>query len=179
MTAVPDEFASLLSLVNSFDIEANKEELPDVAACLAWFEAHGLWLDDSFGEQDVAAVHRFREGVRVMWRAHNASGPLSANVYADINALLSGVSFHWSVDRAGVLIPAVSHRGYLAQLVTLLVSASGKPNWHRLKVCQNQLCEWAFYDQSRNQSHRWCSMTACGSRQKARRYRERQRQRGE
>jgi predicted RNA-binding Zn ribbon-like protein len=45
----------------------------------------------------------------------------------------------------------------------------------RLKVCDNQGCRWAFYDESRNRSRRWCQSTACGNRFKVRRFRERQR----
>ena len=47
--------------------------------------------------------------------------------------------------------------------------------WHRLKACPNPDCEWAFYDRSRNRSSRWCVMSECGNRAKARTFRERQR----
>jgi predicted RNA-binding Zn ribbon-like protein len=40
----------------------------------------------------------------------------------------------------------------------------------RVKQCGG--CDWLFYDKSRNQKRRWCSMDACGNRNKmARRYR--------
>ena len=35
--------------------------------------------------------------------------------------------------------------------------------WNRLKVCPNDDCAWAFYDESRNRSRRWCSMNVCGN----------------
>jgi predicted RNA-binding Zn ribbon-like protein len=41
-------------------------------------------------------------------------------------------------------------------------------SWSRLKVCPGEDCGWAFYDHSRNQSGRWCSMSVCGGRVKAR-----------
>ena len=46
-------------------------------------------------------------------------------------------------------------------------------DWTRLKLCGSSTCRWAFYDQSRNHSSRWCRMASCGNRQKARRFRER------
>jgi predicted RNA-binding Zn ribbon-like protein len=39
-----------------------------------------------------------------------------------------------------------------------------------LKACPGRHCGWAFYDHSRNQSARWCSMQICGDREKARAY---------
>lgn len=179
MTALPDEFTTLVSLVNSLDVEANKEGLADAPSCRAWFQAHGFRPDDSFGEKDVVAVHRIREGVRALWRTHNAPQPAPEDAFDSLNGLLSNFPFHWFVANNGELVSEQEEGmgGYLDQLVALLVDASHRPNWHRLKVCQNFRCEWAFYDHSRNQSHRWCTMTVCGSREKARRYRARQRNR--
>jgi predicted RNA-binding Zn ribbon-like protein len=45
----------------------------------------------------------------------------------------------------------------------------------RLKVCDNGDCAWAFYDESKNRSRRWCSADKCGNLIKVRRFRERQR----
>lgn len=35
--------------------------------------------------------------------------------------------------------------------------------WTRLKVCARDTCRWAYYDSSRNQARRWCSMAGCGT----------------
>jgi predicted RNA-binding Zn ribbon-like protein len=40
----------------------------------------------------------------------------------------------------------------------------------RIRECAREGCDWLFVDTSKNHSRRWCSMTACGSRTKARRY---------
>lgn len=40
----------------------------------------------------------------------------------------------------------------------------------RLRVCAGEGCDWLFVDLSKNGSRRWCTMAACGSRSKARRY---------
>ncbi len=45
----------------------------------------------------------------------------------------------------------------------------------RLNVCANHECQWAFYDASRNRSRRWCGAASCGTLDKVRRFRERQR----
>ena len=42
-----------------------------------------------------------------------------------------------------------------------------------LRICAAQDCDWLFIDASRNRSRRWCDMSTCGNRAKARRYHER------
>jgi predicted RNA-binding Zn ribbon-like protein len=43
----------------------------------------------------------------------------------------------------------------------------------RLSVCDNDLCRWAFIDETRNRSRRWCDPAACGNVARVRRHRER------
>lgn len=40
----------------------------------------------------------------------------------------------------------------------------------RLRECAADNCAWLFLDRSRNGSRRWCDMTVCGNRSKARRF---------
>ena len=72
-------------------------------------------------------------------------------------------------DRAvsGVHAPGVD--GALGGIVAAVHAAAVDWTWPRLKACQKGHCRWAFYDASRNRSSRWCSMAACGAREKARR----------
>lgn len=44
----------------------------------------------------------------------------------------------------------------------------------RVRQCEGSGCAWLFVDTSRNGSRRWCDMTVCGNRAKARRHRCRQ-----
>lgn len=39
-----------------------------------------------------------------------------------------------------------------------------------VRWCEAPDCEWLFLDHSRNRSRRWCDMTTCGNREKARRH---------
>lgn len=45
----------------------------------------------------------------------------------------------------------------------------------RLKRCAGHDCGWLFYDRSKNASRRWCQMADCGTSDKVRRFRQRQR----
>ncbi len=44
-----------------------------------------------------------------------------------------------------------------------------------VRVCAGEACGWLFLDQSRNHLRRWCSMSDCGNRAKAREFYKRQR----
>jgi predicted RNA-binding Zn ribbon-like protein len=40
----------------------------------------------------------------------------------------------------------------------------------RVRECEEERCSWLFLDRSKNRSRRWCDMTVCGNRAKARRH---------
>jgi|SRR5271165_2867446 len=43
----------------------------------------------------------------------------------------------------------------------------------QVRECEAKTCAWLFLDATRNHSRRWCDMSVCGNRQKARRHYER------
>lgn len=49
------------------------------------------------------------------------------------------------------------------------------PDLVRVGKCAGADCDWLFLDTSRNRSRRWCDMSECGNRAKARRYQRRHR----
>ncbi|WP_372495190.1 CGNR zinc finger domain-containing protein [Micromonospora phytophila] len=60
------------------------------------------------------------------------------------------------------------HRA-LAGLVDAIRQSAEEGSRPRLKVCARDTCRWAYYDASRNQARRWCSMAGCGNYIKMRR----------
>ncbi len=48
------------------------------------------------------------------------------------------------------------------------------PDLKKVRECEASDCYWLFLDNSRNRSRRWCTMSACGNREKARRHYRRQ-----
>ncbi|MFC0003789.1 CGNR zinc finger domain-containing protein [Micromonospora siamensis] len=57
----------------------------------------------------------------------------------------------------------------LARLVDAVRRCDANGAWRRLKACDRDTCRWAYYDASRNQARRWCSMAGCGNWVKMRR----------
>ena len=66
----------------------------------------------------------------------------------------------------------------IGDLLAIVVEARADGSFGRLRVCANEHCQWSYYDRSKNGAGTWCSMDACGQRQKMRRYRARQRSLG-
>jgi predicted RNA-binding Zn ribbon-like protein len=93
------------------------------------------------------------------------------------------------IDRLGVTVIVDGGRvrfrhdsGRPGDLLAIVLDAVADGTWARLKACPD--CRWAFYDNTRNGSKRWCLMTAagpgsrgCGNIAKVRRHRERARRR--
>jgi hypothetical protein len=63
--------------------------------------------------------------------------------------------------------------GVFADLVGIVYTAMADGTWSRLKACRRDVCNWLFYDRSRNRSAVWCQMAVCGNRTKTKAYRAR------
>lgn len=46
----------------------------------------------------------------------------------------------------------------------------------RIKSCDNQDCQWTFYDDTKNTSRRWCDKKVCGNIMKVRNFRARKKE---
>jgi predicted RNA-binding Zn ribbon-like protein len=64
-------------------------------------------------------------------------------------------------------------RGAIGTLLGIAFLAELDGSWAHLKECENSTCRAVFFDRSKNQSGKWCSMRSCGNRAKVRRFRER------
>lgn len=89
-----------------------------------------------------------------------------ARVYARLELVPAPASFRSSFacepdDLERLLFPVVQ------SAYELLTSA---PELERLRVCAADTCDWLFLDCSKNRSRRWCDMSVCGNRDKARRF---------
>ena len=61
------------------------------------------------------------------------------------------------------------------QLAGSFVSALRQSRPPRLRLCANDACRRAFYDESKNRTRRWCDPNTCGNRARVRRHRARAR----
>lgn len=168
-----------LALVEAF---VNSVELPDGVDELATPETTQAWLR-SLGMEvgNVQEAHRrllveTRERLRDVLEAHNGED-VDAGACSRLQALLAKAPLRPEIGPQGktLVSDAPGALGFLGR-ISAAVSAASDDEWERLKVCRSDTCRWAFYDHSKNGRGAWCSMRTCGSREKARAYRERKRQ---
>jgi predicted RNA-binding Zn ribbon-like protein len=79
--------------------------------------------------------------------------------------------FAWDVDLRGS-----SALGLLAPVLWSAGDLLTGGRLDKVKRCANPECGWLFLDDSRASKRRWCSMSACGNRAKARRHYHRSRE---
>jgi predicted RNA-binding Zn ribbon-like protein len=173
----PGDLALVQSFVNThygLEVEPGGELLATPVALSGWLAQRDLIARSAarLDDRDLQRVLSLRESLRSLARANSGDG--AADVPAALAALndaargggaevrFSGEGPRFVVARQGGLDAA------LGVLLAITAGAMLGGGWSRLKVCPGVDCGWAFYDHSRNRSGRWCSMSVCGGRAKAR-----------
>jgi predicted RNA-binding Zn ribbon-like protein len=89
----------------------------------------------------------------------------------DPTDILGRLTFRLRIDRDGKpslgQVPA-GIEGALTRVVTTFAEGLADGSWWRLRLCASPECRWAFRDTSKAGTRRWCSMSSCGNRHKAR-----------
>lgn len=173
----PGELALIQGFVNTQDIEAERDELDSPQALKKWMVRHGLLSSGiSISERDFKEFIAFREALRALLMK-NGGERLDRGVIRHLNRLTDGLilKIGFGPDGGALLRPAAAQgvARALGQMLLIVLDSVSDGSWWRLKSCSESNCQWAFYDSSKNRSGRWCSMTVCGSREKARAYRKR------
>jgi len=129
----------------------------------------------------VQAAIILREAI---YRAFSAIAELRAANFKDVKLIeefageamrhrqltSAGRGYHWEWKRDKDVALAYVLWPIAQSAADLLTSERLK----KVRECGALTCAWLFLDESRNHSRRWCDMSVCGNRQKARRHYERQ-----
>ena len=179
----PGELGLVQAFVNShYDLEGDRggELLHSPRALAHWLSSRGL-LDRSraLTRADLRRALDVREGLRAMLAANNGVD-WDADAVARLNRAAGrpGAVIQFHPDGPSFEPYERDFDGAIGVLLGIALRAQLDGRWQRLKACPGDDCGWAFYDYSRNQASAWCSMSVCGSRSKARAYRERNRRMG-
>ncbi len=177
----PGGLRLLQQFINTYNIEREHiglrtEEFSSPADLQGWLVGHGLLSRGaSVHAVDVRRARQVREALRGLALAHNGRAMDPAAV-AVLNRLAQDARLVVRLRRGGQMrleSRGAGVIGALGRLVAAAFTAQIEGTWPRLKACRR--CHWAFYDRSKNQSGRWCVMSICGNRTKARAYRSRHR----
>jgi predicted RNA-binding Zn ribbon-like protein len=177
----PGPLALVQGFVNShYDLvfEHGAEVLHSPSALARWLADCDLLVAGA--ELTVADLERtlaFREALRGLARETGDGGPC-ASTLERLNRAAAGAAAEVRLTPSGPrFVPPDGARvsGAIGVLLAIVATSMREGTWARLKICPGEDCGWAFYDNSRNRAGRWCSMSVCGGRAKARSHYRRRR----
>lgn len=154
-----------------FDRFENSAEIPRFAEAATHFrggELQGRQLTVGDGATGKSKLVELREAIDRMFRDGVRQGHLSSAHLPDLLRACAG-ALEGSVEpvtmngHGRASPPEIRFETAVALSALSLI-----PEAKRIRTCDN--CGWLFLDRSRNGSRRWCDMTVCGNRQKARRH---------
>ena len=167
------------SFVNSVHLHegrADEEELATPEALRSWLAERNLMQEaEGVSDSDLRRAIDVREGLRSLALANNGV-ELDSCAVERLDQAAARASLKVETGLAGAPRLAPDARGVdgaLATLLGLVATSVADGTWERFKACPRDACRWAFYDNSKNRSGRWCDMKTCGNVEKARAYRER------
>jgi predicted RNA-binding Zn ribbon-like protein len=180
--AVPPAAKLVRDFINTFEPQVGEESLTAPGRLRDWFaERQLLPAGARLTASDLATAVTIREGLRAVLLGHAGHTGDPAAVEA-LDRALADVPVRLAFTDAGFGLVSTRESAFhiaMAGLLDAVRQAGEDGTWDRLKVCDRDTCRWAFYDASRNQARRWCSMAGCGNHIKMRRaYATRKRQAG-
>ncbi|MFG3558565.1 CGNR zinc finger domain-containing protein [Micromonospora sp. NPDC047557] len=165
-SAVPAAARLLRDFVNTVEPQIDDETLTSPERLRDWFvERRLLPAGVHLGPADLDAAVTIREGLRAVLLGH--AGHLGDPAALDrLNQALAATPVAPRFTADGHRLVAVNGAPLdeaVAGLVDAIRQCDVDGSWRRLKVCARDTCRWAYYDASRNQARRWCSMAGCGN----------------
>jgi predicted RNA-binding Zn ribbon-like protein len=161
------------SFANTVDVEDHTDRLSSGDEFRSWLRDHGLpGAEESIGDGELDLARELRWALRAEMASHHDDVPDPA-ARASLDRLAAVLPVRMVPSTGGLEPVAHGSRGALTRVLASTQTLVRAGVWNRLKVCPDDACAWAFYDESRNRSRRWCSMDVCGNRHKVRAYRDR------
>ncbi|MBI1872933.1 MAG: CGNR zinc finger domain-containing protein [Acidobacteria bacterium] len=183
------EFANTVHNVRAED---KGEELHAIADLLQWAKEAGLL---SSADHDRVAAHYNRNPRKAAAALAKGTAirdllfsifagiahgrPVSSRRLSELNSAMAQapgrLRVHKSADRIETAWTSAVD-GLQQALFAVLASAAellASDRVGRIRQCASADCTWLFVDESRNRSRRWCDMSVCGNRMKARRHYQR------
>lgn len=151
------------------------DHLADPSWLAAFVERWG-WSDFAAVEAPpFSQIAETRGLCRGLVEALATAGAPSAKDRSKLGGLLAAPGWRRLATGGGVeLVPVTAGWSWiLAEVAASMAGLLAEGARRRVKVCPNAGCRWAFYDETRGNTRRWCNDRACGNRDKVRRFRAR------
>lgn len=175
-TPAPGELRLVQLFVNTYNRENGGDALSSPTTLDEWFAAQGL-LDGPgpVSEDEWHWAIGVRELLRGLALANNTGEP-TPSIAAKTVELFDRLRFRVGLDRDGRIgfVPTGSRvERALGEILRRVESAQRVGSWPRFKACRMDVCQWSFYDHSKNRASEWCSPAICGNRAHIRDFRAR------
>lgn len=164
-----------------------RDDLAGPLDMIEWADAAGIVKHAADVDAARFADSRFHEAIALREHLYEVFGPIAAGdapqqqafAYVTRRAARAMRSSEWDLGDAGYVPqwPVDSVDAICDRLADEAVQLLRSPMIARVGSCAG--CGWLFLDVSRAHARRWCSMNACGVRDKMRRYHQRQMSRSE
>ncbi|HWH12663.1 MAG TPA: CGNR zinc finger domain-containing protein [Solirubrobacteraceae bacterium] len=167
----PGRLELVQAFVNShydLEVEHGADLLRTPAGLGRWLAGRGLIEPTAaVDDRDLRRALAAREALREVARA---PGTTDRRAFDDLDRATRGAALElrFAPDGPSFVSADGGPAGAIAAILAVAGQAMLDGSWARLKICPGERCGWAFYDHSRNQAGRWCSMAVCGGRAKAR-----------
>lgn len=175
----PDDLELVRSFLSLHDHErGNPDGLPPSPESLRWWlGSRGLvGTGDPAKDQDLAWALRIREALTAKV-LENMGEPRNGDAIEFLNRAAEETGLRvcfGCTEGKPIHVDATGVRGAVGQVLGAAFLAELDGHWQRFRVCHDPGCSSVFFDRSKNQSGKWCSMSSCGNRAKVRAFRERQ-----
>lgn len=177
--AIPEPLALIQAVVNTRYGRTRADDWHTSEQLREWLIRQQLLASETpVSQGDQRRLIEVREALRGLLRGNNGT-PVAPEHVETLNHMAKHAPLivHLRPDGSAKLVPDIEGvDGVISFLLAIVFTAMADGTWTRLKACRNERCQKAFYDSSRNHSGTWCAMAKCGSRIKARTYRQRQRE---
>jgi predicted RNA-binding Zn ribbon-like protein len=173
----PGRLALVQDFVNSVELPDGDDRFATVAGAAGWLQEHNVAGASTVTSKDCERIIGLRESLRAVL-THGGDADVSAarsKLEQELSAATVRLVFSDSTPRLEA--QGTGTAALRALLAAAIAEANAQGTWSRLKICADDTCRWAYFDHSKNGRGAWCSMRSCGSRAKARTYRERRRAR--
>jgi predicted RNA-binding Zn ribbon-like protein len=172
----PGALELVRGFVNTLDITGGTDELASRSELRRWLVVNRLATRQvEVSDAETRRAVALREALRAMLFANNG-GPVDPHALEVLNAEAARTRPVIRFAAADGVIEGRANDvdGAFGRLLGIVFTSMARGDWTRMKACENDTCRWAVYDRSKNHSKRWCSMSECGGRAKAREYWRRQ-----
>ena len=137
------------------------------------------FADPNARRQAVREAKRLRQAMHLLIAAAVSGRQVPGSVLEDINHVLRGGHAYRQLirNRDGFSLIEESKLSTPLQLLAPVAESAADLLAHGdlafIRKCENPDCILHMYDTTKNHSRRWCSMSACGNRNKVQAYRRR------